>query len=305
MKCLITSALKCSKEQLKILEQLQLEIIYIEYDNKELEFDVSEIEYVICNGLFLYNDIRKFKSLKYIQVTSAGLDRLPMDYIKENDIKVFNARGVYSIPMAEWTVLKILEVYKNSKKFWKQQEEHKWEKDRNLLELNGKNACIIGYGNIGQEIAKRLYAFNVNIIAVDIRKIEDEKITESYFINEIEKAISNSDIIILTMPLTEQTKGIINNSILEKIKRNSILINIARGELIIEEDLIKQINNNKFLAVILDVFREEPLNENSKLWNQKNIVITPHNSFVSEGNQDRMFEVILNNIKGVLGIKNE
>lgn len=300
MKCLLTSALKCSKEQLQLLEKLGLDIIYIEYDNKKIEFNVSEIEYVICNGIFLYNDIKKFKSLKYIQVTSAGLDRLPMDYIQENDIKVFNARGVYSIPIAEWTILKILEIYKNSKKFWKQQEEHVWEKDRNLLELNKKTACIIGYGSIGQEIAKRLYAFNVNIIAVDIRKIQDEKITEFYFINEIEKAVSNSDIIILTMPLNEQTKGIINNNILEKIKKNSILINIARGELIVEEDLIKQIENNKFLAVILDVFKEEPLKENNQLWNYKNVIITPHNSFVSEGNQERMFKVILNNIKGVL-----
>lgn len=130
MKTLITGALKISEEQILELEKLGLEIMYINDETKKIEIDVKDIEFVICNSLFLNNDIKEFTKLKYIQVTSAGLDRLPLEYIKQKGIKLFNARGVYSIPMAEWTILKILEIYKNSKIFYKNQENKIWEKDR-------------------------------------------------------------------------------------------------------------------------------------------------------------------------------
>ena len=140
MKALITGAIKYSKEQLEELKSMGLDIIFLEDEREKIDFSVSEIEYVICNGLFLYNNIQNFRNLKFIQVTSAGLDRLPMEYIQEHKIQVFNARGVYSIPIAEWTILKILEVYKKSKVFYKQQEEHLWEKQRDIVELSGKTA---------------------------------------------------------------------------------------------------------------------------------------------------------------------
>ena len=297
MKTLITGAFKYTEEQLQELKKLGLEIQVMKDERMNTNINLSEIEFVICNSLFLYHDIRKFNSLKIIQLTSAGLDRVPLEYIKEKNIKIFNARGVYSIPMAEWTILKILEIYKHSKNFYEKQEKHIWEKDRDILELNSKTACIIGYGNVGQEIAKRLNAFNVRIVAVDRKNVYDNYVKESYLMSNIKKAIKDSDINILTLPLTKDTKGVINNEIMEAMKNNSILINIARGGLIEKEDLINQISKGKFMSVVLDVFEEEPLKKEDLLWNQKGIIITPHNSFVGEKNNIRLFELIKNNIK--------
>src|SRR5690606_16220867 len=118
MKLLLTGAFKYSEEQLDSLKSLGYEILFIQDERVPLEVDVSDVDAVVCNGLFLYNDIKKFKNLKFIQLTSAGLDRVPLDYIKDQGIKIFNARGVYSVPMAEWVVLKILEIYKKSRKFY-------------------------------------------------------------------------------------------------------------------------------------------------------------------------------------------
>ena len=113
MKTLITGAFKYSKEQIEKLNSIGCETVFIQDEREKLDIDVSCIEAVICNGLFLYNDISKFKSLKFIQLTSAGFDRVDMEYIKNNNIEIHNAKGVYSAPMAEWVVLKILEIYKN------------------------------------------------------------------------------------------------------------------------------------------------------------------------------------------------
>lgn len=296
MKTLITGALKINKDQISELEKLGLEIIYVKDETKKIEIDVKDIEFVICNSLFLNNDIKEFTKLKYIQVTSAGLDRLPLDYIQQKGIKLFNARGVYSIPMAEWTILKILEIYKNSKIFYKNQENKIWEKDRNLLELSGKKVAILGYGSVGKEIAKRLKAFDTTITAVDIKSVEDDNIDNYFNISDIDKILPAEDIIIITLPLTDETRGLIDFNTISLMKKNAILINISRGNIIKEKDLVRALKNRKILGAVLDVFENEPLNKESELWNLDNIIITPHNSFVSEQNERRMYEVILKNI---------
>lgn len=229
MKILITGALRINKEQENELKNKGLDIVYVQEETRELDIDVSQIEYVICNSLFMYNDVKKFKSLKGIQVTSAGLDRLPMKYINENNIKLFNARGVYSIPMAEWAILKILEIYKHSRDFYNKQERKIWEKDRNILELNNKKIAILGFGSVGKEIAKRLNAFNTQITAVDIVEISNEYIDNYCNILEIEKILPDNDIIISTLPLTDETIGFIDNEKLMLMKDTAIFINLSRG----------------------------------------------------------------------------
>lgn len=296
MKTLITGALKYNKMEFERLEQLGLEIKYIKDETIKINVDFSGIEFIICNSFFLYNDIKLFKDLKYIQVTSAGLDRLPLKYIEDKKIKVFNARGVYSIPMAEWTILKILEIYKHSKKFYKNQEKHLWEKDRDILELNNKEVTILGYGNVGQEIAKRLKAFGVYINAVDKKEIMDKNIDKCYNISQINNILPKSDIVIVTLPLTKETQYIINIDKLKMMKNKSILVNISRGKIIKERDLLEMIKAEKFLGVILDVFENEPLDKENNLWDYDNVLITPHNSFISNNNEKRLYNLINKNI---------
>ena len=289
MKILVTGAFKYTEQQLLELKTIGDELIYIQDEREKLNMDVS-------NGLFLYHNIEEFSNLKYIQVTSAGLDRLPMEYINSKQIQIFNARGVYSVPIAEWTILKILEVYKKSKVFYRQQEMHLWEKQRDIIELAGKKACIIGYGSIGQEIAKRLKAFEVHVMAVDINKPDMKYVDEYYSVANIDMALQSCDVNIVSLPLTQQTENCINKNRIKVMKDNSILVNISRGKIIQEQDLIQELDNGKFMGVILDVFQEEPLPKNSKLWKYNNVITTPHNCFVSDKNNERMFQLIKNNL---------
>ena len=294
-KILLTGAFKYSKDQLSEIERLGFKILYVQDERMPLDFDVSDIDIVVCNNLFLYNDIKEFKNLRTIQLTSAGFDRVPLDYINEKGIQLFNARGVYSIPMAEWAILKILEIYKKSRIFYKNQEQHKWEKQRELLELTDKTAAIIGYGNVGTEIAKRLKAFGTNVISVDRRIKEDEYANESVLIDNLDVALVKSDIIILTLPLTDETKHLINEEKIKVMKDNAVLINVSRGGIIDEIALIESLNKDKFLGLALDVFEEEPLNA-SPLWDCENVIITPHNSFVSDKVNERLFKLMIENL---------
>ncbi len=267
-------------------------------DEKQLySGNSSDINGIVCNAFFQFNDISNFDNLEFIQITSVGYDRIPVEYIKERNIKIFNAENVYSIPISEWVLLKILEIYKKSKLFYESQRQHRWEKQRNILELTGKNALIIGFGSIGQEIAKRIKPFGVKTIAIDIESKQSEFINEYHNFNSIKDILNKGDIIIISVPLTEETKGMINSDMIGYMKNQSILVNVSRGAVINQNEMIQEIKNGKFLGVALDVFEEEPLSADSELWSLDNVIITPHNSFQSEKNGQRLFDVIYKNLK--------
>lgn len=299
MKLLLTGAFNYTEKQLVELQDLGYDITFIQDEREEVSFDVSEFEVVVCNNLFLYNDISKFKKLKVIHLTSAGLDRVPLNYIKENKIQLYNAKNVYSVPMAEWVVLKILEIYKKSKVFWKNQENHTWKKERELFELTNKNIGIIGFGDVGIEVSKRLKAFGTNITAINRSKVDSKYIDKYVSLSELDNVLPEMDIVILTIASTPETKHLINKKQLNLMHNNAVLINIARGDLINQEELIKSLDNKKFLGVALDVFEEEPLVYSSPLWDYENVHITPHNSFVSETNNGNLYNVFFNNLKTI------
>ena len=293
MKLLLTGDFKYSEENLKALSDLGYDITFLQFEKDEV-VNPEQYDAVVCNGLFLYNDIKKFSNLKHIQLISAGFDRIDTDYCKEKGIKLFNARGVYSIPIAEWAILKILELYKKSRKFYENEKNHIWEKEREIFELFEKTAVIVGCGSIGTEIAKRLKAFGVKIVGVDIFK-PDETYDEYFDIENIDNALKKADIIVSTVPHTETTDKLFNKEKFDIMKNNAVFCNFSRGKVVNEEDLINALENKKIYGAVLDVFETEPLDTDSPFWDMENVIITPHNSFVGEGNQKRMFDVILKN----------
>lgn len=295
MNILITGAITLNENFKKNILELNNNIMFQQHEKDELICDYSWVEGVICNSLFLYHDITKFKNLKYIQLTSAGYDRVPLNYITKNNIKIYNAKGVYSIPMAEFVISSVLQIYKQNRFFNDNQKKHIWEKNRNLLELFGKNVCILGCGNVGTECAKRFKAFECNVYGVDINIYQNKYFDEIINIKSLNEILPKGDIVVLTLPLTSLTKHLFDKNKFNLMKENAILINISRGAIINTDDLINY--SSKLNAIILDVFEEEPLNENSPLWNMSNVIITPHNSFVGENNNARLYKLILNNLR--------
>jgi phosphoglycerate dehydrogenase-like enzyme len=297
MKLLLTGAFNYSEEQIDKLKMLGYDILFVQDERIALQIDSSDVDAIVCNSLFLYNDIKKFKNLKIIQLTSSGVDRVPINYIKENGIILYNAKGVYSIPMAEWAILKILEVYKKSKQFYESQTKHKWKKQHNLLELTNKTVSIIGYGSVGSEIAKRLVPFGVKIIGVGRGKVEADFLDEYRTIEDLDEVLSISDIVILTIPHTEKTRHLINAHRIKILKDDATLINVARGGIIDEMALVNALQSGKFLGIALDVFEEEPLSQQSPLWDFERVIVSPHNSFNSDKINNRLFNLILSNLK--------
>lgn len=299
-KILLTGAYKYSKSQINLIESLGFDITSVKDERiplREQNVSCENFDAVICNGLFLYNNIKDFTNLKYIQLTSAGYDRVPLDYIKENGIKIKNARGVYSIPIAEHAVMLVLELLRGGRFYYENQKNHVWNKNRNAIELCGKSAVIAGCGSIGLETAKRLKAFSVHITALDVRQIESEYIDECRSIQDLNEEARKTDIFISAMPYTNDTHHIFDEKFFSSINKGALFINVSRGKLVDENALLTALKDKKISGAALDVFEEEPLRKDSMLWDTDNLIITPHNSFIGDGNSDRMFEVIYTNLK--------
>lgn len=127
MKLLITGAWQATSEQLNKIESMGHSVVFMQDEKAQLPCNYNDVEGVICNGLFLHHSIERFISLRYIQLTSVGFDRVPMDYIQARGIEIHNARGVYSMPMAEFAISGVLQLYKQSRFFYENQKKCVWK----------------------------------------------------------------------------------------------------------------------------------------------------------------------------------
>ena len=297
MNLLLTGCFNYSENQIQYLHSLGFSIYFMQHEIGELPLAADEVDAVVCNGLFLTHDIAKFQRLSFIQLTSVGFDRVPVNKIKEQGIELHNARGVYSVPMAEWTVFRVLEHYKRAWFFKQEQENGRWTKHRGLREIAGIKVAVIGAGNVGQEVAKLFKAFGAETTGFDIHTNNTPWFDTMKQITALNECIGEFDVVVVTAPLLPSTRGLISREVLNKLKQDAVLVNIARGGLIDEKAMCEVLNIRKDLFVALDVFETEPLERASPLWNMDNVAISPHNSFVSDCNNKRMFGLIYKNLR--------
>lgn len=270
------------------------------YFEKEKDFKfkpyMEDIEALICYSPFNQLDLGDFPSLKWIQLTSMGFEQVPVDQVEKNNIIVTNNRGGYSIPMGEWVVLNILELVKKRKQAYQNQIDKKWLMDFTVGEIYNKKITFIGTGDIAQESAKRLQGFGVEIYGVNTNGRPISGFDQCFGLNHIDDVLSQSDVVVICLPHTDQTHYLFNKAQLEKMKADACLINVSRGAVINEQDLIAHLGEGHLKGVALDVFEQEPLLQESKLWEIDRVVITSHNSWISQEIDQRRWELIYENL---------
>ena len=293
MKVLFT--VKYNEEKLNMVKDLGYDVIYKSDKIIENTEEINNADVLVTYYSFSRLDINQMKNLKYIQTTSVGIDQLPKQEIVEREIMVSNNRGGYSIPIGEWIVKSILDIYKNTVSFYKNQKNKVWQPDFTTKEVSGIRVGFLGTGTIAMEAAKRLKAFDVEVWGVNTKGSIREYFDKCFSTSDLDEIFKSCDVVVASMPSTKETIGLVNKDKFELMKDGSVFINIGRGDLINQDDLIDCIG--KFRGVALDVFEEEPLCKDNKLWDFDNVIVTPHNSWWSDKNPDRVFDLVYNNLK--------
>ncbi|MFN7181392.1 MAG: 2-hydroxyacid dehydrogenase [Planctomycetota bacterium] len=239
------------------------------------------------------------KNLKVISQCSAGLDNIDIEYAKQRGIAIYNTPTVLSKAVAELTIGMILASLRNiidAHIFTKSRKFTGWKVDLFLGQLlEGKTAGIVGMGNIGREVAKKLHCLGAKILYyAKSRKKDLEQRLNITFCN-LEQLLEQSDIITVHLPLTSQTNNLLDATMLSRIKKGAIFINTSRGEIVDEMALIKLLKNKHLSYAALDVYTNEPY-INKQFLKLKNIMLLPHIGSAVRSIRFAMMEQAVNNI---------
>lgn len=252
--------------------------------------------------------IESLKNLKYIGVLSTGYNIVDLKAASANDIIVTNIPDYGTDSVAQFVFALLLELTQQVGYHNQQVKAGAWTEkkylgfwDYPLIELKNKVLGIVGFGNIGQRTAALALSFGMEVIAFDPNpkvKINDPEIkTEKIKFLSLEELYSQSDVISLHCPLTDSTRGMIDQKAIAKMKSGIIIINTARGPLIVEADLAAALKNSKVKAAALDVLAAEPPADSNPLLNSKKTIITPHIAWATEEARERLMAIAYHNLK--------
>lgn len=280
-----------------------------ECDNLAADYDLSDTRMAIMQP-FYFNKLflDRMPCLEIAQITGAGFDRVDVEELKRRNIILCNTRGVMSVSIAEDVFSKMLFFSRKIRRVEQDKKEHCWDmfgQDQWMCscyeDLYGKTLGIMGYGSIGQEIAKRAEAFGMKIFVYDIHKPADDKITECFTEEkDLLQFYGSVDFLVLCIPLNAHTRHMIDRETFDAMKNTAVLINVARGPLVDTDALLEALSQKKISGAALDVFETEPLLEDSPLWNEDNVFLSSHKAGMGDSWKKFIGNLIMRNIDNYL-----
>jgi len=281
-----------------------IEIVYAIDNNGDLNRNIIEKNLgnsdVLVVGHFDRSILEKAKKLRWVHCTSAGVNKLLFPEFIKSKVIFTNSKGIHPIPITEHVFAAILCFQRRFKEHIQNQLKLKWKYERSE-ELYGKTIGIVGVGEIGKRIAEIGKAFGCHIVGVKRTvKGKIKNVDELYSVKEIDKLLRKSDYVVLCLPSTEKTKNMFDMNKFQTMKKNSVLVNIGRGDAIKDEDLILALRKKIIAGAALDVFREEPLPKDSPYYHLENVLITPHHSGSTLKYDERSIKIFCENLKNFL-----
>jgi len=245
-----------------------------------------------------WDDVVREGKLRWIQSSAAGLDHcLTPPVVAADEIIVTSASGVLADQVAEQTMALLCGLLRGLPTFFRAQQKHEFIR-RPTRDLHRQTIGIIGFGGNGRRLAEVLRPYRGKIIATDwFPTDKPDSVDELWPADRNEELIAKSDILILAAPLTEKTRGMLNERTISSMKMNAVVINVARGKLIVERDMIASLQAGKLAGFATDVTETEPLADNSPLWDLPNVIITPHVGGQSKWRTDDMTDFFCENLR--------
>ncbi|WP_229842010.1 D-2-hydroxyacid dehydrogenase [Pseudolysinimonas yzui] len=234
--------------------------------------------------------------LRWIHTSSIGVDPVLTPEIVNSDIVVSNSRGVCERPIAEWVLGVLLMFAKDLRRTIELQQERTWL-HRETEPILGRKALVVGPGPVGRETVLLLRAAGMEVKIVGRSARIDPELGPIAPIGDLDELLGESEDVILTLPLTEETRGLFNASRLGKMRSGSRLVNVGRGAVIVEHDLLAAIDSRHLRGAALDVFEQEPLPEEHPFWSRSSILVSPHASGDLVGWRGRVVDCFAENLR--------
>ena len=263
---------------------------------------INDADVFVVSGFWDNDLLERASKLKYIQSIGAGFDQFPLDELSERGIVLANASGVNQNAVAEHAMSLMLALNRHIHTGRDNQNTHVW---RGMLgdltkredELIEKTLLIIGMGTIGARLARFAKAFDMRVIATKRNPATsatsvDDLVTP----DRLNELVPQADFVVLTCPLTAETKNIVDARVFEAMKSTAYLINVARGQCVDEPVLAEALKSGQIAGAGLDHFWDEPLGGDSILWDLENVIITPHTGGETRMYEERVIDILDDNL---------
>ncbi len=248
-----------------------------------------------------FSAARKAAGLKWLHVFNAGVDHPIYAEMLSRGVRLTTSSGSTAEPVAQTAIAGLLLLARNFPRWLAGQRRHVWDPMRVAdlpRDLKGQAVLILGLGKIGKEIARLARVLGLYVIGVKRSgRQPDDDVDELHPPERLSKLLPKSDWLVITCPLTPETRGLVNAELIAKLPQGAHVINIARGEVVDEPALIAALNSGHLAGAYLDVFEKEPLPEDSPLWDMPNVFISPHSSAAAAGNDERVYRMFVENLK--------
>ncbi|WP_179008114.1 D-2-hydroxyacid dehydrogenase [Winogradskyella forsetii] len=277
-----------------------------EHNTKKIIEAIGDAEIVLTNKTPISEAVfQKAPKLKYIGLLATGYNNVDIDTAQDLDIIVTNIPTYGTTAVAQFTMALLLEMCHHVGEHNSAVQHGEWRNRKDfsfwnypLIELEGKTMGIIGFGSIGRATAKLAQAFGMKILTT--QSSNNPETETAIKVVDMDTLFKNSDVVSLHLPLTDDTEGLINKTTIAKMKDSAMLINTARGGLIIEKDLKEALNSGQLAYAAVDVVSTEPITEDNPLLKAKNCIITPHIAWAPKASRTRLMNTAIENLKAFL-----
>ena len=245
-------------------------------DETNLDAAISRAEFII--GEPRRSLLMKAKALSVLQLTWAGADKYAGMANFPEGVTLCNVSGAFGTVISEYVLASIVAFYRALPSYWSDQKKHVGQQRPDARTIFGQRVLVLGMGDLGQNVARRMQAFGAHVTGVRRTKRDALAIgfDEAYALEQLDALLPEADIVIGCLPSTPETIGLMTKQRLLSMKQGALFVNVGRGSLVRNDDLVFALESGHLGGVILDVMEEEPLPEASPLWDMENVLLTPH-----------------------------
>ena len=278
--------------------------IYDFTKDEEIPERIKDADVILCNKSSMSEkDLSGAKNLKYIGLFATGYNNVDLEYTRKHGITVCNAGSYSTEAVAQHVFAFILHYYNTISRYDEFVKNKGWINTNKfspfmeMKELFGKTIGIIGYGSIGQKVAVIANAFGMNVLAYSRSALKEKIQSDEVTYAAVDEILGKSDIVTIHCPLNKDSEKMCNKEFFTKMKKDSLFINTSRGGVVNQEDLMWALNNNVIQYAALDVIEKEPMPEDCKLIETKNLVITPHEAWAPLETRERLIKIVSKNLQ--------
>ncbi|OIS55504.1 hydroxyacid dehydrogenase [Staphylococcus equorum] len=239
-------------------------------------------------------------NLKWMAWYSTGVNSLPLDYIDKHNILLTNGKGIHAKQMSEFIIAYILDDYKKMRTSYINQQNRYYDSKLTGSRVSGETILFLGTGSIAQYTTNIANAMNMKVIGINTNGHSVEGFSKIFALNELSNALTEADIIVNTLPETEQTIHLITKAHFELMNETTLFINVGRGTIVDESVLIEALKEKQIRHAYIDVFENEPLNPSNELYSLDNITITAHITGNGKENMSEVTDIFIKNLNHFL-----